>query len=840
MPWDPNVPDADDWTTCAQGHTHWGTAGAAGLMLHHQDQNGVHRYLMQQRSPFVDHPLTWAPPSGALQHGEHPTRGAMREAFEELGPFQATNPQVAHVNDHGGWAFHTVTADSPTMFDPEEADWTEHQDHAWLTPEEIDELPLHPGFRESWNELRPQPRTSKTKTPAEARALPERREKRRSLERSTVSYKVSDQSGLSSEDVDPTAQVLDQLTMQSVAHNLHYKYEQGPLTAQEATEYAARLLDMMGYRNPDEMTISTALNAWHQLYPQDKQLNQGPPVQPVFEAPPTVPTNSWGYGTVSAVSAPPVPALYHWTDAANLHDWMDDSHTGPGETYLTEHGDAPDDESWNPDVPMMMNPVRLTIDHHQLDPDHWDDTYHGWLNNYLYRGPIPRSAVKEIKAFPPAETWDMPEHWAKTAGPVTDEMGRLRQGIPDLSTGLARDWAKMNIDWNPEPADPETATAPPQPTSPMEMAVNHTGQIPGDERWLGNIENYEDNPDAGVNPSYIGQIEPPEGEAGVWPQVYVKPAGHFHTNDLVNERAAFGLAHEMGVPMPHTVVRNIPHPGGYDYTGAHDGSMTPALVQQGIEDAEPLGISHQPDEAVRQWPDETRRISLFDHVIGNVDRHMNNVVQSPNGELYAIDHGGAFSPSYYGPHPLGFANHFDGEPLTPEEEDALQRAYNHPLETYGLDDHAIQGARLRIQDLLNRGRFPGGYEDDYDEDTDPNHWTPAPRDSLKQNTEDRNYWNHVEKGLDLDGADEACLMAHDYMKDVMDPEAAAKHLQIGGTGGNTIHDDAAYYAGHGDKWPEAYKKAIEGARSVHPEDFYPQLADEVHAHMLDHMRSELL
>lgn len=155
--------DNEGFTTCDLGHQHYGLGGAAGLMLHHQDPvSGTHRYLMQQRSPYVDHGGTWAPPSGALDPGEHPIMGALREAQEELGPFQSSNHQVAHTNDHGGWAFHTVTADTPHMFDPELDD--ESSDAAWLTPEEIDEMPLHPGFRESWNDLRPPPqqRTAKT------------------------------------------------------------------------------------------------------------------------------------------------------------------------------------------------------------------------------------------------------------------------------------------------------------------------------------------------------------------------------------------------------------------------------------------------------------------------------------------------------------------------------------------------------------------------------------------------------------------------------------------------------------------------------------------------------
>lgn len=208
-----------------------------------------------------------------------------------------------------------------------------------------------------------------------------------------------------------SVKVLDHLSISNVAHNLHYRFEQGGMDAQAATDYAKRLLSMVGYQ-PEEMNLQAALQAWQQLYPQDKVL---PAAQQsgALQAPPTTPTESWGYGTTSGkisdwhdrLSQTLSRPLYHWLDASDIHDWMDPSHTGPGHTYLTGSGDDPA-TSWNDDVPHYDNPVRLTIDPEHLDPNSFDQTYNGWLGNYLYHGAIPPQAVSDIKAFKRPGEWD--------------------------------------------------------------------------------------------------------------------------------------------------------------------------------------------------------------------------------------------------------------------------------------------------------------------------------------------------------------------------------------------------------------------------------------------------
>jgi 2'-5' RNA ligase/8-oxo-dGTP pyrophosphatase MutT (NUDIX family) len=149
--------DPDRYVECDQGHRHWGAAGAAGLLIRHKRPSGEHEYLLQKRSPYVQHGGTWSTPGGALGHGETPEEGAVREGEEELGglPDDLWHSHTSH-DEHGGWKYSTVVMDSPRRFEPEgggESDW-EHGGHGWFTPEEMKDLPLHPGFAASWDRVR--------------------------------------------------------------------------------------------------------------------------------------------------------------------------------------------------------------------------------------------------------------------------------------------------------------------------------------------------------------------------------------------------------------------------------------------------------------------------------------------------------------------------------------------------------------------------------------------------------------------------------------------------------------------------------------------------------------
>ena len=151
----------DRYVTCDQGHRHWGAYGAAGLLVRHTDPGGTRRYLLQHRSETVQHGGTWSTPGGALHAGETPEQGAMRESTEEMGRL---HPEMTHAHtytdDHGGWRYHTVVMDSPERFEPPGHGGTswETADHGWFTDGEIKAMgrsgKLHPGFAESWDQVR--------------------------------------------------------------------------------------------------------------------------------------------------------------------------------------------------------------------------------------------------------------------------------------------------------------------------------------------------------------------------------------------------------------------------------------------------------------------------------------------------------------------------------------------------------------------------------------------------------------------------------------------------------------------------------------------------------------
>lgn len=135
---------------------HWGQHGAAGMLVRHQDQTGTTRYLMQQRSFHMQHGGTWSVPGGGLNANEvgKPHRAAFREMKEEMGR-DIPELRVSHIHhdDHGGWGYHTVVADTHHPFAPSRPS-REHLGSGWFTEDEIDRMNLHPGFKESWGKVK--------------------------------------------------------------------------------------------------------------------------------------------------------------------------------------------------------------------------------------------------------------------------------------------------------------------------------------------------------------------------------------------------------------------------------------------------------------------------------------------------------------------------------------------------------------------------------------------------------------------------------------------------------------------------------------------------------------
>jgi 8-oxo-dGTP diphosphatase len=140
----------DAWVFGPDGEKFWGRFGAAGLLAWHRNA-GV---LLQLRVGWSHFGGTWGLPGGALKEGESADAGALREAHEEAGvPPSLLTVLFTSVLDLGFWSYTTVVAESAERFEPVIGD-AESDALRWVPVDDVDSLPLHPGFAASWPALR--------------------------------------------------------------------------------------------------------------------------------------------------------------------------------------------------------------------------------------------------------------------------------------------------------------------------------------------------------------------------------------------------------------------------------------------------------------------------------------------------------------------------------------------------------------------------------------------------------------------------------------------------------------------------------------------------------------
>jgi 8-oxo-dGTP diphosphatase len=169
--------DGNGWTTCSQGHRHWGRFGAAGLLAYAPCLAGTGRMgradvipavpstpedgeggdacvLLQRRSWWGNHGGAWGPPGGARDSHESAVTAAFREAEEECAmPADAVSVLGVLLDDHGGWSYQTVIAAAPRPFPVRPAS-SETSRAAWVAAPDVSALGLHPGFEQQWPLLR--------------------------------------------------------------------------------------------------------------------------------------------------------------------------------------------------------------------------------------------------------------------------------------------------------------------------------------------------------------------------------------------------------------------------------------------------------------------------------------------------------------------------------------------------------------------------------------------------------------------------------------------------------------------------------------------------------------
>ena len=154
--------DGDGWVISDSGAHYWGRYGAAGLLLRAPRPDGTPAVLLQHRAVWSHQGGTWALPGGARDSHETPEETAVREAHEEAGlPAERLAVRgavvTAEVAGIGGtrWSYTTVVADAAELLHT--VPNRESAEMRWVAEDEVDDLPLHPGFAASWGRLRTRP-----------------------------------------------------------------------------------------------------------------------------------------------------------------------------------------------------------------------------------------------------------------------------------------------------------------------------------------------------------------------------------------------------------------------------------------------------------------------------------------------------------------------------------------------------------------------------------------------------------------------------------------------------------------------------------------------------------
>lgn len=146
----------DGYIYFPDGTRRWGVHGAAGILMRHVDARGTERFFLARRGEHLSGGAgTWAVPGGALDQGETPLVGAMREFREEI---KVGDVDVAVVGEHRdavheAWAYTTVAVDVTHRFTPPgKLDW-ETAETGWFTRNQVKKLPKHPGLDSAWDTI---------------------------------------------------------------------------------------------------------------------------------------------------------------------------------------------------------------------------------------------------------------------------------------------------------------------------------------------------------------------------------------------------------------------------------------------------------------------------------------------------------------------------------------------------------------------------------------------------------------------------------------------------------------------------------------------------------------
>lgn len=143
----------DGWVEAPDGSRYWGLYGAAGLLIH-DPARGI---LLQHRVAWSAHGGTWGIPGGAIDPGETPLEGAIRECHEEAGVPALDGGGIevlgTYVVDKEVWSYTTVISRATQRLEARVND-PESLELVWVPVDDVDSYTLHPGFGAAWPELR--------------------------------------------------------------------------------------------------------------------------------------------------------------------------------------------------------------------------------------------------------------------------------------------------------------------------------------------------------------------------------------------------------------------------------------------------------------------------------------------------------------------------------------------------------------------------------------------------------------------------------------------------------------------------------------------------------------
>ena len=110
--------------------------------------------MLQKRSQFAHEGGTWSCAGGALDEGETPIGGALREACEEVAaiPEGTTVLGSTVFAPAADWTYTTYVVEVPGEFGASMNFETDAI--AWDSPDEVEARPLHAGFAAAWPALR--------------------------------------------------------------------------------------------------------------------------------------------------------------------------------------------------------------------------------------------------------------------------------------------------------------------------------------------------------------------------------------------------------------------------------------------------------------------------------------------------------------------------------------------------------------------------------------------------------------------------------------------------------------------------------------------------------------